>query len=356
MAPARVFYVRTRYDFDPGLVDPTNPPVRLSKPGVVRELLRRHHPVVEVNEPTIVTEWSFLLAQIAAVRLRDAVTRRRTTIVTYCIGLTDPASRLAQLRRLPRWLAWPIARTVLAVLLRSTDRLAFGTSAAQALYETYADRRRLADKSRLFEALPSVCDCMSGTGTTGERRTPTQLCFVGKLSDRKGIRQVMATWELVRRDHPDATLRVLGKGELEHEVVAWAADRPEVSVEIDPAREVIHRTLRQSGALICLSQPHEVREQVGLPIVEGLGHGCEVVATTETGLAPWLTDHGHGVVAPDAPPREVADEVAAAFTRAATRRGSLADLPREDQRIAVDRWLMTGQVEATTDDLDGGAL
>jgi glycosyltransferase involved in cell wall biosynthesis len=33
------------------------------------------------------------------------------------------------------------------------------------------------------------------------------------------------------------------------------------------------------------------REQIGLPLVEGLAHGCRVVTTTETGLAEDLRGH-----------------------------------------------------------------
>jgi glycosyltransferase involved in cell wall biosynthesis len=343
MIPARVLYIGRRYDFDESLIDPSNPPVQCTRVGVLRELVRRHHAVVEVNEPTMVANWQFLLAQVAAVRLRGALFRRRTTIVAYCIGATDPAAALARRRWMPERFAGPLARAVMTILLGSTDRLAFGTAGSRELNEACVGRHRIAGKSRLFEALPSVCACLPGAT---DSRTPTQLAFVGKLTARKGINQIMDAWDVVRRDHAGATLRILGKGELEREVVSWASGRPEVSVEIDPPRETIHRALRRSGALICLAQPSAVREQIGLPILEGLGHGCEIVATSETGLAAWLSDHEHAVVAPDAPAADVAHEVAAAFARAATRHGSLPDLPREDQRIAADRWLLTGCAEA----------
>jgi glycosyltransferase involved in cell wall biosynthesis len=346
MVPARVLYTGTRYDFDTSLIDATNPPLRRRRAGVVGELLRRHHDVLEVNEPAMVAEWPFLLAQLGAVRLRNLVSRRRTAVVAYCIGVADPVDALARRWRVPRPIAPSVARAGMTLLVGGADRLAFGTTRSLALYESWVGRRRLATRVRLFEALPAPCDCGDEAGRTGESRTPTDALFVGKLTDRKGIRQVMEAWDLVRCRHERAMLRVMGKGDLEREVVAWAAERPEVTVEIDPPRAAIHRALRRSGVLVCLSQPDPNPEQIGLPILEGLSHGCEVVATTETGLARWLREHGHGVVAPDAPPGLIAAEVAAAFARATERRGSLADLPREDQRIAADRWLMTGRVEA----------
>lgn len=337
MTPARVLYTATRYDFDASLVDPANPPVRLSRRGVIRELLRRHHSVLEINEPAMVISWSFLLAQVVAVRLRGALLRRRTTIVAYCIENTDPALRVQRRWRLPLRIARLVARAAMTIFVHASDRLAFGTTSSFALYQDYVGEGALARRSRLFEALPAACDCLSGST---EPRSPTQLVFVGSLSARKGVHRIMAAWDLLREDQAGATLRILGKGALEHEVVVWAADRPEVAVEIDPPRATVHRVLRESGALVVLSRHSPFREQVGLPILEGLSHGCEIVTTSETGLAPWLTEHGHGVVPLDAGPPHVAQEIEAAFRRAARRTGSLPDLPAVDQRIVADRWMM----------------
>lgn len=343
MTPARVLYTSTRYDFDENMIDRANPPVRLSRIGVIHELLRRHYSVLEVSEPCVVADWPFLLAQVAAVRLRGAFSCRRTTIVAYCIGNADPAVALEQRWWLPKPIARSIARATMNTLVRSTDRLAFGTTGSLALYQDCVGGHRLIGKSRLFEALPSACECLT---ESTEPHIPTQLAFVGSLAARKGIRTIMAAWDLLRKDRAGATLRILGKGELEREVTAWAAGRPEVSVAIDPPRLTIHRVLRESGVVIMLSDHRPSREQVGLPILEGLGHGCEIVTSTETGLADWLIRHGHAVVALDAPARTVADEIEAAFRRAAERTGSLPDLPTLDQRVVADRW-MTAPAPAT---------
>lgn len=70
----------------------------------------------------------------------------------------------------------------------------------------------------------------------------------------------------------------------------------------------------------------------------------EIIASSETGVAGWLADHGQSVVAPEAPASRVADEIGAAFDRARRRPGSLPDLPALDQRIVADRWMFTGAV------------
>ena len=107
---------------------------------------------------------------------------------------------------------------------------------------------------------------------------------------------------------------------------------------LDPPREQIHRALRENSVLVLLPQ----KEQLGLPILEALSHGCEVVTNSETGLAAWLAAHGHGVLPPDSSAEAVADAIAMALDRAALREGSLKDLPTTDQRIEADRWLATG--------------
>ena len=107
-----------------------------------------------------------------------------------------------------------------------------------------------------------------------------------------------AAWPLVVAEaRPDATLTLLGKGALEQEARALSVAEPSVAVEVDPSRPRIHSVLDEARVLVLPSQPRpDWREQVGLPIVEGLAAGCPVVTTTETGIAGWLDEHGHGRV------------------------------------------------------------
>jgi len=81
------------------------------------------------------------------------------------------------------------------------------------------------------------------------------------------------------------------------------------------------------------------REQVGLPIVEALAHGCAVVASDETGLADWLATHGHRCVSPSASEGELADVVVVAIKAERPVDSVLADLPAVDGRSRADAWL-----------------
>jgi glycosyltransferase involved in cell wall biosynthesis len=339
MVHSDVLYHRTRYDFDPELAKALPEFRQVSRRDVLRRLATRSYAAVEINEPIMVDRWKDLLAQIALIRLRDLLTWHRTRIVAYCIGLTDPVDDLADRGR-PRWLTRVVSRLAMTLIVAGTDGLAFGTSGSHDLYARYVPTRLLRRRARLFEALPTGCDCVRQIDAP--RTSPTTLLFVGAFDDRKGIRPTMAAWEHVHEQRPDLRLHLIGKGRYVEEVVSWAADRSEVQVGIDPPRDRIHAAMRESGALILLSQRiGSWREQVGLPIVEALSHGCPVVTTSETGLAEWLLAHGHTVLAPKDGPAVVAAAAVAALDEARERRSVLADLPDGDRRIEADAWMMS---------------
>lgn len=339
MAPAQVLFHRTRYDYDESLADPDAMPRRVSRAGAVAELVRTSYRVIEVNEPLMTDRWPDLFAQLAAIRLRGLLTRRRERIVAYCIGLTDPAAVISRRWRLPPRAARLIARGAMTVLVRSMDRLAFGTTGALDLYADYVSTARLDRVVRVFEALSAPCDCRAGNT---DRLHPGTLLFVGAFDDRKGIRHVMRAWDELCERESELRLHVMGKGAFADEVAEWAATRPSVTLDIDPPRPAIHRAMRESGALILLSQRVGAwREQVGLPIVEALSHGCEVITTSETGLAGWLSGHGHAVLDPSAPPAEIADVIAKVLRSPRPVESILGDLPRWDRRLEADAWLMS---------------
>ena len=353
LAPADVLYHRTRYDYDAGLADPVRPPRQVSRFGALRVLARTHYDIVELNEPIMTRRWPDLAAQLAVLRVRAALTRRPTTVVAYGIGYTDPAAEIAARWRLPRPVARRLTRAGLAALVSGFDRLAFGTAGSQDLYARYAGRRRVLARARLFEALPGPCalcpPVMSDPPDARDGRIGS-LLFVGAFDDRKGIRPLMAAWEVLRERGTGARLNLLGQGRYADEVAAWAAGHDDVELHLEPSRELIHRSLRASAALVLLSQRvGDWREQVGLPIVEALGHGCEVVTTSETGLARWLAEHGHRVLDPKAPAEAVADALAAAVTAPRPAAEVLAQLPAQDQRLAADNWLMNAE-PGTADD------
>jgi len=335
MTPAVVLHLNRRYDFDPALAVGPSPVRQLGRVATLAHLVRTPYDQVELNEPLMVHRWGSVAAQVAALRLRGTVTRHRPVIGAYCIDLTDPAERLTLDRHVPAPLARWWSRRVLRFIVGGMDRLAFGTEGSHRLLAAYVDAGVLESRTRMFPAVPQPCDCPAD----GVRDAATVL-FVGAFKERKGIRQLMAAWEALPAGS-GLRLRLLGKGELLPEVETWAATRSEVEVVVDPPRDDIHASLRAAHVLVLLSQRSGWwREQVGLPILEGLSHGCEVVTTDETGIADWLRDHGHRVVPAGAAPGEVADAIRSAASAGRTAEEVCATLPRTDARIDADRWLL----------------
>lgn len=338
MTPADVVYRRRRYDFDVNELPDGMSIRQLGRTRTVLLLLLRSFDAVEINEPLMTERWLDGLLIITALRLVDRLRGRRTVIATYCIGVTDPADTVSARSRMPRSVATVWTRFVIRALVARIDRLAFGTQESLDLLGRYVPHTHLAARARLFAALPMPCDCATGDDVSGLRQGDRVL-FLGAFNKRKGVRLLMAAWP----DVPPGTahLLLIGTGPLADEVVQWAADRPEVEVVVDPPRSQIHRALREAHVVVLPSRRiGGWREQVGLPIVEGLAHGCEIVTTDETGLVSWLVEHGHHVIAENGGPRPLARALGNALRATRTPADVVADLPAQDGRLAADAWLL----------------
>ncbi|MDR7382453.1 glycosyltransferase [Promicromonospora iranensis] len=284
---------------------------------------------VEINEPLMRNGVRRAAVTVAAVRLHGLLRQRRTRVVSYAIENLDPY----------RGDRWPsLDRALSRFVLRSLDRFVLGTEGARRTYRAALGLTRRRTEVRMVTALPAPCPCPAAVRAD----RPTAL-FLGAFDDRKGVLDVMRAWDLAPSDRegPGTSPRlvVVGAGRHSDRVEAWAAGRPDVEVDVDPPRARVHQHLRDASVVVLLSRRTETwREQVGLPIVEGLAHGCHVVTTAETGLADWLAAHGHDVLASSAPP-EVREALDRALARAPRTEAVLSSLPQHDGRLAAARFL-----------------
>jgi len=158
--------------------------------------------------------------------------------------------------------------------------------------------------------------------------------FVARLAEHKGVIELMAAWELVEVRVPRTTLTVVGGGPLHGSVLEWAGRRPEsrrFAGELSRAQALSE--MARATVLALPSKPRRRwKEQIGLPIKEALSLGLTVVTTSDTGLAPWLQQHGHQVVPPgDA--EALATALISALESPLGRAEVLASLP------SVDGWV-----------------
>ncbi|TWX38933.1 glycosyltransferase [Frigoribacterium sp. ACAM 257] len=344
LAPASIVHRVTRYDFDESLTEGLD----LVQAGPVRAawlVARSRVRVLEVNEPLMTSSLPATALVLAALAGRRVLTRRRVTVVSYLIGNADPfASGTAP--RLRTRLRRRAERVLARLVWRRLDRVVSGTDSARETYARLLGPSSPRTSAATIPALPTRHPEARGGGV----RPPT-VVFLGAFAERKGLPVLLAAWPAVREEHPDARLVLLGKGPLEPDARALADADDSVTVEVDPARSRIHDVLDASRVLVLWSQPSPTwREQVGLPLVEGLSHGCTAVTTTETGLADWLEAHGHVVAHGDPASSSVlAHSIGSALDAGRSADSVLADLPELDGRLAADDRLFTPELSARED-------
>lgn len=339
MPPATIIYGDTRYDYDEHLATQLDL-VRAKGIRAAWYLIRHRVAVLEINEPLVLSSARSSAVVVLALRLLGRLRPPRTEFVAYAIENLDPRQLPRPLDpkgRLARWLDLLLA----GYLWRRLDRIVFGTEAAQALYATTLSQTA-APHSTVIEALPRAADDADPAA-----KDPRQVVFLGAFLERKGFSLLVEAWPLVLREQPEAKLALIGLGRLQQAAERLAAVEPSVQLHVDPPRRLIRSVLQRSQVLVLASQRQpQWREQIGLPIVEGLSYGCTVVTTTETGLASWLQQQGHVVIRPGSSAFELADAVLTALRRPVDAGDVLASLPVEDGRLAADAWLFTSSTSA----------
>jgi glycosyltransferase involved in cell wall biosynthesis len=338
-APGDFFYQKPMYDFDM-----TRAPagVRVEQTSFVHIaalVLKGTYSRLEIVEPYAPSALPQNLVLSMAARIGRLLHRQPTQLVTYAIENADLPRKVAASTHLPVAVTRALLRLTVGFCYRSLTRVVFGTADAETNYEALlgARMKRRPPETTLIWGLPTA---HPSALTVDSEEPASNVLFVGALDERKGIRQLMDSWSDVLAASPNAELQILGKGPLEAEVLRWALTAPRTTVIIDPARDVIFEAQRQADVAVLLSQPFtNWKEQIGLPIVEGLSVGTEIVASTETGIAEWLEKHGHRVLSPEATSNQVADAIANAIGSRRPRQVILEGLSNVDGRLAADDWL-----------------
>ncbi|MGW4928026.1 glycosyltransferase family 4 protein [Agromyces sp. NPDC004153] len=296
---------------------------------------------MEVNEPLMMPAWPLLVLLTCAARLRRLLGAPRIEIVSYAIENGTIPEWFAARTRLPERLGTNVAMTVARLIAGQFTRLAFGTHAAAENYRRILGQRRFdAILSREFSPLEPKC------GECVLEKIGGTVVFLGSFESRKGFDLLVDAWPDIADASPGARLILVGKGPL----LALAKElqcRPDVSMVQDPSRNEVHDQLRRADVLVLLSQPSRYwKEQIGLPILEGLSHGCTVVSTSETGIASWLQRSGHHVVTIGTPRRDVAGAISAAVARPIAADRVVKELPEgRGGRERAAAWLYREQPE-----------
>lgn len=267
-------------------------------------LLRSEHDVVELPEPLWLKMWPLTFGLAVTARIGAKLRGRTVRLSTYAIENADVRALFSWFPRFtPDWLRIKVLWLASIPGIYLMDRIAFGTEGAAetfraALPESFHRRLRL--KSCVVPPLPE-----RQWDTTVDK---SGFLFLGSFEARKGVPELLAAWREYRNLGGNGTLTMIGMGPLEN-LVHQAAIRDAITVKIAPPRAQIHQALSRAKILVLLSQPEgRWREQIGLPILEGIAHGCRVVSTDQTGIADWLSSHNHVVVPTSCSTEKVAEK------------------------------------------------
>jgi glycosyltransferase involved in cell wall biosynthesis len=340
MHPAEFLFSSTRLDWDEKLAAATPGVERVTLPRLLHRVWTQDYEVIEIPEPLAIPLLPHAVLMALAVKGRRVLRRARpTTLVFYAIENLDQVDKLRSRVPAPSALLRLALRLAARLVFSETSRAAFGTDGALEVYRALFGARRWQHLAS-HTAVKVIPGLSAAIGAASPEKNDDLLCFLGSFEKRKGIDKVLAAWPTVERLRPGSSLVVIGHGELAPEVRTFAREHDEVTLFEDPPRDLIRDTLASSHVLVLPSQRTPVwREQIGLPILEALSYGCEIVTTSETGIAEWLRRHGHRVIDPAANVEALAGAMISALDDDRDAEDIRAKLPVLDGRIVADTWL-----------------
>lgn len=330
------FYSSLSADFDREGVSAVE---QLGVLGILRRVLTQQPQVLEVPEPLWTKHWPKQVVLLSVLRLaRSLPAGRRPLLIAYAIENAAPAERLSLpfLDRRPLfqkvWLR--LATLVWGWSISLLDLMVFGTPAAARNYQqSFPSALR---RVRQVLIPDSLAECSTCKLPPFLERPPMAL-FVGELSARKGVDVLLDAWRFAEESGilpQKARLVLVGDGPLAPHIRQSAAGMDDVDVLGLLGRSAVHDLLRRARVVVLPSRRvRRWREQIGISLLEGEAHLCNLLTTSESGLALSLAERsGALVVAPEDVPG-LARSIAASLSGQLTR-------PRpQDGRAALEQYV-----------------
>lgn len=337
--PAELLYLDAGYDLPGTRLLPGIEKVTMA--AALRRFATTEAEVLEVPEPLWLRFWPRHVALVAGFRLAGLLRGRRHEVCAYAMENNSVDVLVRGGGRLPSFAVTVVAALVGAIARLGLDRICYASPAAR---DTYARLPFVAAvPSTLALELPEPAPCPRAAA-------PLRAVFLGVLDERKGVRELLLAWPAVEQAVPGAVLDLIGAGPLSDEVHEWAAEAPATRRLLGGMpHAAVQAALATASVLVAPSVP-EGRwiEQIGLPVKEGLAAGATIVTTRQTGLAPWLAEHGHHVVDADRPslPRRLSAALESALRHPLPRDEVRSSLPARDGRLTADAWLHGDRIGA----------
>lgn len=309
---------------------------RVTPVSAILRIFRTRARTIEIPEPLWARFLPVGITLMVATRVARRFTGRPGRTVFYALENNAPERALFGDGRTPALLRRAFVKVLGSLVSLLVDRVAFGSPSAHRAYEQITTLH-VKDVLELTE-LPVRARAELSLDAP---RTRTRALFVGGMERRKGISELLRAWDAVERALPSATITLIGSGPLEPEVSRWVADAPERRKLLGQVSHSDLSSYYQSADVLVAPSVRDGRwrEQIGLQLRESLSEGLTVVASDETGLADWLSAHGHRVVPAHALTESLAPAIIDALAHPLPRTTVVQSLPAVDGRVLADKWL-----------------
>ena len=131
----------------------------------------------------------------------------------------------------------------------------------------------------------------------GEKRKPRSVISVGTLKARKCMDRTLEAFARLADEYPDATLTIVGIGEMEEQLRARIGQlglQSRVTLTGGLPHEEVLRRMAQSDLFVLLSWG----EGYGIVYIEAMAAGCIAVGAKDEGIADTITDGENGFLVP----------------------------------------------------------
>jgi glycosyltransferase involved in cell wall biosynthesis len=160
--------------------------------------------------------------------------------------------------------------------------------------------------------------------------------YVGRLRIRKGVEVLLSSMRELRRNHPDARLRIVGDGE-QMQALKEMVERLELQGSVEflgrQSPEEVRRLLASSLALVVPS----IYEGMPLVVLEAMERATPVVASSVSGIPEVVVDGETGWLVPQEDPIRLFEALSEVLADPeGTRRRGLAGQERVSSRYQPD--------------------
>ena len=137
---------------------------------------------------------------------------------------------------------------------------------------------------------------------------PTRMTTVARLSIAKGLKYLLEAIVQVRETHPDTLFHVYGRGDMEQELLDYAAELglngKEIFVGPFTSRQELAEIMANTDIFVMSS----VLEGQPLSVVEAMAFECPIVTTAVGGVPEIIKDGKNGLLCPPKDPTCLAEK------------------------------------------------